>query len=540
LAKEQPGTIYTKAGGFLDSLEEFDADFFGIGPREASRIDPQHRILLEVAWDAIEDAGQSPDALAGQPVGVFVGISSNEYITLQYDDPGTVNPYTNSGGAFCMAANRLSYMFGFRGASMSIDTACSSSLVAIHQACLSLWAGESTLALAGGANALVKPAVSIGLCQAAMLSPSGRCRSFDAAANGYVRGEGCGLFLLKPLDRAEADRDPIHAVIRGSAVNSDGRTQGISLPSMEAQESLLREVYTSTGIDPSSVCYVEAHGTGTPAGDPIECAALGHVLGRTRAHGAPCYIGSVKSNLGHLEPASGAAGLAKVLVCLAHGRVPANLHFENPNPAIPFDELGLKVVAEDLDLPRSPEPLRIGLNSFGFGGTNAHLIVEEYRAPKADPLPAGAPRVPLCISARSEQALRDLAGAYRDLLIAPEGPGLGDVVQAAAARRGHHQYRLAVHGESNAEVAGRLDAWRKSRALNWRSSSPATARSTGPWRGSCSKPMRASRMQSPGSTPRSSPSPVGPSPKSCCATKHRAGWRKPRSRSPRFSLFRSH
>lgn len=459
LAKEQPGTIYTRAGGFLESLEEFDADFFGIGPREASRIDPQHRILLEVAWNALEDAGQSPDALAGTPVGVFVGISSNEYITLQYDDPGTVNPYTNSGGAFCMAANRLSYIFGLRGPSMSIDTACSSSLVAVHQACLSLWAGESTMALAGGVNALVKPAVSIGLCQAAMLSPSGRCRSFDAAADGYVRGEGCGLFVLKPLHRAKADQDRIYAVIRGSAVNSDGRTQGISLPSMEAQETLLRDVYKSAGVDPASVCYVEAHGTGTPAGDPIECAALGRVLGRGSKRSAPIRIGSVKSNLGHLEPASGAAGLAKALVCLAHRRVPANLHFENPNPAIPFADLGLKMTNQDLDLPRRREPLRIGVNSFGFGGANAHLIVEEYRKPKQRQAPDGAPRVPLFISARSERALCELGRAYRDLLQAPDAPALAAVVQAAALRRAHLTHRLAVYGTSNAEAAARLGAW---------------------------------------------------------------------------------
>ena len=399
LAREHPGTIYTKAGGFLPEIDQFDAEFFGIGPREASRIDPQHRMLLELAWEAIENGGQRPESLAGREVGVFVGISSNEYITLQYDDPGTVNAYTNSGGAFCMAANRLSYFFGFRGPSLSLDTACSSALVALHLACRSLWAGESSLALAGGANCLVKPAVSIGLCQASMLSPTGRCHSFDAAADGYVRAEGGGLFLLKPLAQAEADGDPIHAVIRASGVNQDGRTLGISLPSEEAQESLLRAVYQQAGIDPAGITYVEAHGTGTPAGDPIECRALGRVLGANRSPNAPCYIGSVKSNLGHLEPASGAAGLAKLLVCLKHRSIPANLHFSTPNPAIPFAGLGLKVVAEDLALPETPAPLLVGINSFGFGGTNAHLIVEEY--PRAEKRPCAIWPVPTSISCGS-------------------------------------------------------------------------------------------------------------------------------------------
>ncbi len=265
--------------------------------------------------------------------------------------------------------------------------------------------------------------------------------------------------MLKPLDRAKADGDRIYAVIRASAVNSDGRTQGIALPSMEAQENLLHDVYRNFGIDPASVCYVEAHGTGTAAGDPIECAALGHVLGRGRDRGKPCYIGSVKSNLGHLEPASGAAGLAKVLACLAHRRVPANLHFETPNPAIAFDELGLKVVADDLDLSRARTPLRVGINSFGFGGTNAHLIIEEYRTPKTQPLAASEPRVPLFISARDEGALRDLAVAYRDLLQAPDTPEINTIVSAAVLTRAHLTHRLAVHGASNDEVASRLSAW---------------------------------------------------------------------------------
>ena len=301
-----------RRGGFLDDVEGFDEGFFGVSPNEVAALDPQQRMLLELTWEALEDAGIVRARIAGSQTGVFVGISFSDYAALQREDPERVDAYVMSGSAVSNAANRISYIFDLHGPSFVIDTACSSSLVAVHQACVSLWRGEASLAIAAGVNALLSPSGFIGFSKAHMLSPTGRCRAFDAAGDGYVRSEGGAVVVLQPLAQAIAEGNPIRAVIAGSGVNSDGRTAGLAMPNPAAQEALLHRVYREAGIDPGAVAYVEAHGTGTSVGDPAECAALGRVFGTARLPGDPCRIGSVKTNIGHIEPASGIAGLVSI------------------------------------------------------------------------------------------------------------------------------------------------------------------------------------------------------------------------------------
>lgn len=341
----KPGRMNTRWGGFLDQVDRFDAQFFGISPREAELADPQQRLLLEVAYHAVEDAGLSLASLAGKRVGVYIGICSWDYSFLQLNSESraAIDAYTNVGSSLCIAANRISYFFNLVGPSLSVDTACSSSLVATHLGCRSIWNGETELAFVGGVNLTLRPELTIGFSKASMLSPDGRCKSFDSRANGYVRGEGAGIVILKPLKRALADGDRIYAVIRATAVNQDGRTAGISLPNQAAQEANIVDALRLANIAPESVQYVEAHGTGTTVGDPIEAAALGEAYGKARAAEDRCVIGSIKSNVGHLEAAAGITGLIKTALCLQHRQIPKNLHFETPNPQIPFDDLRLRV-----------------------------------------------------------------------------------------------------------------------------------------------------------------------------------------------------
>ena len=458
----KPGMMYTRAGGFIADIDKFDAGFFGISPREARRIDPQQRLLLELTWEALESAGIVPETLAGSQSGVFVGISLSDYAAMQRDEPNQVDPYVMSGSAISNAANRISYVFDLHGPSFAVDTACSSSLVAVHEACVSLWRGESSLAIAAGVNALLSPSAGIGFSKARMLSPTGRCRPFDAAGDGYVRSEGGAVVILQPLAQAIAENNPVHAVIVGSGVNSDGRTKGLAMPNQAAQEALLRQVYRDAGIDPSEITYIEAHGTGTGVGDPIECAALGNVLGVSRVSGDRCRIGSVKSNIGHLEPASGIAGLLKAVLALRHRAIPRTVHFTNPNPQIAFQELNLSVVSEYTELP--PDRLTMGVNSFGFGGTNAHVIVRN-----PEPLGSSAARGeaatenreirPLLVSAHDAEALKSLALRYAELLRSPGAAPLPALCRTAATRRTHHQHRLAAFGRTHEELAARLEAY---------------------------------------------------------------------------------
>ncbi len=456
----KPGKMYTRAGGFIANIDKFDAGFFGISPREARRIDPQQRLLLELTWEAFESAGIVPARIEGSQTGVFVGISLSDYAALQREEPAQVDPYVMSGSAVSNAANRISYIFNLRGPSLAVDTACSSSLVAVHEACVSLWTGESTLAIGAGVNALLSPSGAVGFSKARMLSPTGRCRPFDAAGDGYVRSEGGAVVILQPLAQAIAERNPVHAIILASGVNSDGRTAGLAMPNQAAQEALLRRVYREAGIGPSEISYIEAHGTGTSVGDPIECAALGAVLGLSRATGDRCRIGSVKSNIGHLEPASGIAGLLKVVLALRHRAVPPNLHFTVPNPKIPFEELNLSVVSEYTKL--APGRLTMGVNSFGFGGTNAHIVVREPEAPAAvaavESLDmAGRETRLLPISAHNPEALTALALRYAALLRSPTAPPFSALCHSAATRRTHHPHRLATFGRTRDEIAAQFE-----------------------------------------------------------------------------------
>ncbi|MGH8908049.1 MAG: type I polyketide synthase [Egibacteraceae bacterium] len=455
----QPGKIYTRSGSFLQDVGLFDADFFRISPREAACIDPQQRLLLETAWEALEDAGQVPQRLTRSRTGVWVGLSTSDYSAVRRLDTSSIDPHSAVGGALSIASNRISYAFDLRGPSMTVDTACSSSLVAVHLACESLLRGESTLALAGGASLIFDPTGSMMHCKARILSPRGRCSPFDAEADGFVRAEAVGMIVLKPLSVALAEGDPVYAVIRATAVNQDGRTYGLSLPNPQAQADLLRQAYARAGIAPSAVQYVEAHGTGTAVGDPIECEALGKALGVGRANGDFLRIGSVKSNIGHAEAAAGLIGVIKTVLALRHRYIPASLHFQTPNPAIPFDALRLRVQRAGEPWPATTGPAIAGVNSFGFGGTSAHAVLEELVPPLA-PAPMAAPSSQarlLPISARSPEALCAYAQAYLDFL--DQDRSLRDVCHTASLRREHHPHRLALVGTTGAELRESLEAF---------------------------------------------------------------------------------
>ncbi|WP_424216313.1 SDR family NAD(P)-dependent oxidoreductase (plasmid) [Streptomyces sp. BI20] len=454
-----PGKSYTAAGGFVDDIAGFDAEHFGISPKEASRMDPQHRLLLECAAEGLDDAGLDPARLAGTDTAVFIGISTRDYGDLQMKRPRAVNAYSMAGAAASNAANRLSHSFDLRGQSVALDTACSSSLTAVHNACETLRSGRSALALAGGVTVLLNPMGFIGGSQASMLSPTGRCHPFSALADGFVRSEGAGVFVLKPLRAAVADGDRIHAVIMGTAANCDGHTPGLALPSATAQEALLREVYEAAGVEPAELAYLEAHGTGTQAGDPVECAALGAALGRHRVSD-PIPVGSVKSNLGHLEAAAGVAGLCKAIVVMRERRIPRTLHSEPVNPTIDFAGLGLEPVLRARPLTVSGRRCVVGVNSFGFGGANAHVILgAPAPAPVPQPAPAppsGSERLrPLVLSARTERAVAQAAQELADHL-SRSGDAFVDVAFSTCRLRARHHHGLAVLATGADEAAARL------------------------------------------------------------------------------------
>ncbi len=451
-----PGRTTTRWGGFLDRVDGFDPHFFGISGHEAARMDPQQRLLAEIAWEALEDAGLPADRLAGSPTGVFVGIATNDY-GMRFGDLNRIDAYTGTGNALSIAANRLSYLLDLRGPSLAVDTACSSSLVAVHLAVRSLAAGDCTLALAGGVNVVLSPALAINFSKAGAMAADGRCKAFDARADGYVRAEGAGMVVLKPLSRALADGDPVYAVIRGAAVNSDGRTNGLMAPNRQAQEAVLRAAYADAGIRPEQVDYVEAHGTGTLLGDPIEAGALAAVVAADRPADRPVLVGSVKTNLGHLEAAAGIAGLIKAVLMVRHRAVPPSLHFERPNPHIPFAELKLRVAAAAGPWPSTGTPARAGVSSFGFGGTNAHVVIEEAPAPAPSAARAGVPL--LVLSARSPEALGELAGRYEAHLARVPDSAVDGLCRAAAVRRTHHDHRLACVGRSATELRDALAAY---------------------------------------------------------------------------------
>ncbi|AUX47811.1 6-deoxyerythronolide-B synthase [Sorangium cellulosum] len=447
-----PGKMNTRAGGFLDHIDQFEPQFFGISPREAVHMDPQQRLMLELSWEALEDAGLVAEELKGSRAGVFFGVAWTDYAMLVHrGGSGAIAQHTVTGFHRSIVANRVSYALGLQGPSLSIDTACSSSLVAVHLACESLRRGESTIALAGGVNLNLIPESTIGVSKFGALSPDGRCFTFDARANGYVRGEGGGVVVLKPLSRAIADGDPVYCVIRGSAVNNDGSSNGLTAPNPAAQEAVLRAAYARAGVDPADVDYVEAHGTGTLLGDPIEARALGAVLGPGRTADRPLLVGSVKTNIGHLEAASGVAGLIKVALSLRHRRLPPSLHFEAPNPHIPFADLGLAVQRTLGAWPASDRPAAAGLSAFGFGGTNCHVVLEEPSAPRTELLP---------LSAGSEDALRSsVRGVVEALAASSELEPIGALCRRAAARPPGGAHRLAATARSHGELRRLLEGY---------------------------------------------------------------------------------
>jgi acyl transferase domain-containing protein len=454
---EAPGRSVTKWGGFVPEIDRFDAAFFGISPREAAAMDPQQRLLLEVAWQALEDAGQRPDRLAGSRTGVFVGLATEDFsqVQLRSGDPRSIDAYAFTGTAYSVAGGRLSYLLGMQGPNLSVDTACSSSLVALHLACQSLRSRECDLAFAGGANALLTPELFVYFSRLRAMAPDGRCKTFDAGANGYVRGEGAGMLLLKRASDAEAAGDRVLALIAGSAVGHDGHSSGLTAPNGRAQEAVIRDALTNAGLAPHEIDYVQAHGTGTPLGDPIEARALGAVLRQGRPPDAPLYVGSVKTNVGHLEAAAGVAGVIAAIQALRHRTIPPHLHLRQLNPALGFDAVPARVATVPTPWAEHGHPRAAGVSSFGFSGTNAHAVIRE-----ALPLPGPAlPRRPhalLRLSARTPEALRALAGRVAEFIDANPWVALGDLCGSANTGRAEFVHRLAVHAEDAPALAPRL------------------------------------------------------------------------------------
>lgn len=456
--RSEPGRSITFSAGILSRVDEFDAGFFGISPREAAWLDPQQRLLLELSWEALENAGVPPSRLAGTDCAVYVGISSLDYCTRGLDDLAAMSSHSMTGNTLSLAANRLSYVFDLHGPSLAVDTACSSSLVALHHACRALNTGEASTALVGGVNLLLHPYPFVGFTKASMLSADGRCKTFDASGTGYVRAEGGAVLLLKPLARAINDGDDVQAVILATGVNADGaRKTGITIPSRDGQAELMRSVLAKTDLSAQDIDFVEAHGTGTMVGDPVEAAAIGAVYGQAREK--PLPIGSVKANLGHMEAASGMAGLVKAILALQHRALPPQLHLETPNPNIDFVGLNLHPVTEYLPLEKET-PLVAGVNSFGFGGANAHVLLQEYRrvGVESDSQPPEK-LPPLFLSARSDAALHELAARYSERLKNSLPSDYYDIAHAAAHRRDRLEKRLALHANTPDEAAEKLAAY---------------------------------------------------------------------------------
>ncbi|KAJ4461522.1 putative 6-deoxyerythronolide-B synthase EryA1 [Paratrimastix pyriformis] len=465
-----PGKSVTKCMGALKDVDLFDPSFWGMTPVEADRMDPQHRLVLECAWEALEDAGVPAPALAQSDTGVYVGISYCDYSLLQTLVPEQVNAYTSTGSALCMTANRLSYLLDLRGPSVAVDSACSSSLSALHLACQAIRTGECGMTIVSGVNTVLTPSGMITLTRTGALSPEGRCKTFDNSANGFVRSEGCGVLVLKRLSQAQRDGDLIHGLVRATGLNQDGKSQGLTAPNGLAQQALLRQVYARAGIDPHAVSYIETHGTGTDLGDPIEVEALIEVLLKGRPDTHPLVLGALKSVIGHTESAAGVAGVIKCTMVLAHGMVPPNLHLEHPNERIPFASYPA------LEAPTKLTPLKAhpslaqpvaGVSSFGFGGTNGHIVLQAA-PPQAGPAPADAQPpafLMLPLSARSEPSLRALAAKYRDFIGGAQDLRPADLLTSAGLRRAHHAHRVAFVCPDMAALALALDRFARGQAV---------------------------------------------------------------------------
>jgi acyl transferase domain-containing protein len=448
--------MYVRAGGFLREVDQFDPRFFGISPREAESMDPQQRLVVEVAWEALERAGQDTAALRDTRTGVFVGVTTSDYarVILQ-GRPEDVDAWFASGTSLNVVAGRLSYTLGLKGPSMAVDTACSSSLVALHLACQSLRSGESTMALAAGVNLILSPEPMMAVCKARMLAPDGRCKTFDASANGFARAEGCGVLVLKRLSEARAHGDDILAVIRSTAVNQDGPSSGLTVPNGLAQQEVIGQALRRAGVAPAEVSYLEAHGTGTSLGDPIEAEAMWSVLKEGRKGGESLWMGSVKTNLGHLESAAGVTGVMKVVLAMQRKQLPAHLHLKEPNPHIDWKGMGVKVPVELTAWEPTQGRRLAGVTSYGRTGTLAHVVLEEAPARAEVQREVERPEHLLVLSARSAEALRELAGRYARFL-AEGREELGDVCFTAATGRVHFEHRLAAVGSDARQFRERL------------------------------------------------------------------------------------
>ncbi|MCU0532507.1 MAG: aminotransferase class III-fold pyridoxal phosphate-dependent enzyme [Hydrococcus sp. Prado102] len=475
---------HTRWGGFLEQVDRFDPGFFGISPREAQSIDPQQRLLLEVAWETLENAGVNPKKLSGSQTGVFVGVTNVDYNRLVCKELSNLEPYSGTGTSNSIAANRLSYFLDLRGPSVAIDTACSSSLVALHFACQSLHSGESDLCLAGGVNLILSPEPTIIFSQAGMMAADGRCKTFDASADGYVRGEGCGIVVLKRLKDAVRDGDRIQAIIKGSAVNQDGLSNGITAPNGPAQQAVIRQALLNAGVQPAEISYIEAHGTGTSLGDPIEMNSLKAVLKQERSQDNPCWIGSVKTNIGHLESAAGIAGLIKVVLSLQHQEIPPHLHLNQLNKHITLEGTPFAIATECNPWTVQADRRLAGVSAFGFGGTNCHVILEEAPfekskvvgvarpldvsrkskakahgvLPNSDQLSVKTHHI-LTLSAKSDRALQELAQRYEEFLEIHREASLADVCFTANTGRSHFDRRLCAVVESTNQLQKALAAF---------------------------------------------------------------------------------
>ncbi|AKQ65677.1 Malonyl CoA-acyl carrier protein transacylase [Myxococcus hansupus] len=459
----KPGKLAMRRAGFVDGADRFDAEFFHISRREAEGMDPQQRFFLEVSWEALEHAGIPPRQLQGTRTGVFAGVHAKDYAFVTGGGLEKVGTHYSTGVDASYVAGRLSYLLGLEGPSMAVDTACSSSLSAVHLACQSLRTEESTLAIAGGVKLILAPHLSVFLSKAGALSPTSRCRTFDREADGMVQGEGCGVVVLKRLRDAVRDGDRILATLRGTGMNHDGASGGLTVPNVRAQEALYRRVLQRAGIDPAQVDYLEAHGTGTRLGDPIELDGVARVYGASRPAERPLWVGSVKPNIGHTEAAAGIAGLIKAVLVLQSGEIPPSLHFEHPTPEFAWEGSGLDVPRGRTPLASKDGPHRVAVSSFGMSGVNAHALVESYSNPTEGAATSGHFVLPL--SARTEPALRELAGAWARRLSSLMDLRLGDVCYTAGAGRSHHAHRAALLGATPEALRAALLAVAEGRAV---------------------------------------------------------------------------
>jgi malonyl CoA-acyl carrier protein transacylase len=454
---DAPGKMYARYGGFVNQIEEFDAQFFGISPREALSLDPQQRLLLEVSWEALENAAIEPRTLVGSQTGVFVGMTTNDYLQRLFNRRITqIDAYEGTGNIHCVAAGRLSYILGLTGPSMAVDTACSSSLVTVHLALASLRNHECNLALVGGVNLLLAPEFSINLSKARMLAPDGHCKAFDASADGYVRAEGCGMIVLKRLSDAIKDKDRILATIRGSAVNQDGRSSGLTVPNGPSQQRVIRQALENSGVEPHQISYIEAHGTGTSLGDPIEVRSLAQVFGNYRSKDQPLTIASVKTNIGHLESAAGIAGLMKVVLQLQHQEIAPHLHFQKPNPHIDWENLPVMVPQNKMSWATTENSRLAGVSSFGISGTNAHVVLES--APKLEPVTSSVepPLHLFTLSAKTASALEELVSRYQNYIQTNSDLLIADICYTVNTGREHFPYRLALVLQSKEQLIEQL------------------------------------------------------------------------------------